>query len=176
MLARLLTGTVIRIVPIGMVLLAIQKTLFIEVQPFGVVIQLVMAFAAAAGAAGGSERGALAGFTLGIVFDLAVGSPLGSSSIAMAVAGYTAGLVKLIRVETWWWLAAIFTGLGTGVGELMVPVVRRFVGEQDAFAPDLYVVIAVVAVAGAIASIVLVPLARWALRIERSEWKAPAED
>ena len=175
MFARLLTGSLIRIVPIGMILLAIQKTLFVELQPFGVIIQLVMAFAAAAGAAGGPERGATTGFILGLVFDLAVGSPLGSSSIAMGVAGYTAGLVTLIRVETWWWLAALFTALGAAVGEAMVPIVRRFVGEQDAFAPDLVVVLPVVAVSSAIASIVLVPLARWALRIERSEWKAPVD-
>jgi rod shape-determining protein MreD len=174
-LAALLTSSLTRVIPIGMALLALQKTLFIELTPFGVIVQIVMAFAAAAGAAGGPERGAIAGFTLGIMFDLAIGSPLGSSAITMGLAGYVAGWVDLIRIDTTWWLAAIFVGVGTGAGELAVPVVRRFIGEQDAFVPDLAVIVPVVAVAGAIMSIALVPLGRWALKVERPEWKLPAD-
>lgn len=174
MLAAILTSPLTRIIPIGMILLALQKTLFIEITPFGVIVQIVMAFAAAAGAAGGPERGAITGFTLGIMFDLAVGSPLGSSAITMGIAGYVAGWVDVIRIDTTWWLAALFVGIGTGVGELSVPVVRRFVGEEDAFVPDLVVIIPVVAVAGAVMSLVLVPVGRWALKIPRPEWKLPA--
>ncbi|MFP5488322.1 MAG: hypothetical protein ACLGHQ_08465, partial [Acidimicrobiia bacterium] len=129
MLAAILTSPLTRVIPIGMTFLALQKTLFIELTPFGVIVQVVMAFAAAAGVAGGPERGAVTGFTLGIMFDLAVGSPLGSSSITMGLAGYVAGWADVIRIDTTWWLAAIFAGIGTGVGELAVPVVRRFVGE-----------------------------------------------
>lgn len=174
MLAAILTSSLTRIIPIGMVLLALQKTLFIELTPFGVIVQIVMAFAASAGAIGGSDRGAITGFTLGIMFDLAIGSPLGSSAIAMGIAGYVAGWADLIRIDTTWWLAAIFVGIGTGVGELTVPVVRRFVGENDAFVPDLAVIVPVVAVAGAVMSIALVPVSRWALKLERPEWKLPA--
>jgi rod shape-determining protein MreD len=174
-LAAALTSSLTRIIPIGMALLALQKTLFIELTPFGVIVQIMMAFAASAGAVGGSDRGAITGFTLGIMFDLAVGSPLGSSAIAMGLAGYAAGWADLIRIDTTWWLAAIFVGIGTGIGELTVPVVRRFIGEADAFVPDLAVIVPVVAVTGAIMSIALVPLSRWALKLERPEWKLPAD-
>lgn len=176
MLGALLNSSLTRIIPIGMALLALQKTLFVELQPFGVIIQIVLAFAASAGAAGGPERGAITGFSLGIMFDLAVGSPLGSSSITMGIAGYIAGWVDLIRVETTWWLAAIFVGLGAGAGEAGVPVVRRFIGEQDAFVPEMAKIVPVVAVAAAAASVVLVPIGRWSLKLERSEWKMPADD
>lgn len=175
MLGAILTSPLTRVVPIGMILLALQKTLFIELTPFGVIVQVVMAFGAAAGVAGGPERGAMTGFTLGILFDLAIGSPLGSSSITMGIAGYVAGWADVIRIDTTWWLAAIFVGIGTGTGELAVPVVRRFVGEDDAFVPDLAVIVPVVAVAGAILSIALVPISRWALKLERPEWKLPAD-
>ena len=70
MIAALLTSSLTRVIPIGMMLLALQKTLFVELQPFGVIIQMVLAFAASAGAAGGPERGAITGFVLGIMFDL----------------------------------------------------------------------------------------------------------
>jgi len=174
-LAALLTSSLTRVIPIGMVLLALQKTLFIEITPFGVIVQVVMAFAACAGAAGGPDRGAITGFTLGIMFDLAIGSPLGSSAITMGLAGTVAGWADLIRIDTTWWLAAIFVGLGTGAGELAVPVVRRFIGEADAFVPDLAVIVPVVAIAAAILSVPLMPVARWALKLERPEWKVPAD-
>jgi rod shape-determining protein MreD len=176
MLGALLNSSLTRIIPIGMILLALQKTLFVELQPFGVVIQVVMAFAAAAGAAGGPERGAITGFTVGIMFDLAVGSPLGSSAITMGIAGYCAGWVDLIRIDTTWWLAAIFVGAGTGLGEACVPVVRRFIGEEDAFVPEMVTIVPVVAVAAAATSVVLVPIGRWSLKLERPEWKLPADE
>ena len=116
MFAAFLTSPLTRIIPIGMILLALQKTLFVELTPFGVIVQIVMVYGAAMGAAGGPERGAIAGFTLGIMFDLAVGSPLGSSAISFGVAGYIAGLVDLFRIDTTWWMAALFVALGVDAG------------------------------------------------------------
>lgn len=173
MLGALLNSSLPRLVPIGLILLALQKTLFVELQPFGVIVQIVMAFAASAGVAGGPERGAIAGFVLGITFDLAIGTPLGSTAIAMGVAAYVAGYADVIRIDTTWWLAAFFVGFGTAAGEAAVPVIRRFTGEEDAFAPDLATILPVVAVAGAAASPLFVPLARWSLGLARPEWKVP---
>ena len=175
MLGALLHSPLPRLIPIGLILLALQKTLFVELQPFGVIIQVVMAFAASAGVAGGPERGAMVGFVMGILFDLAIGTPLGSSAISMGLAGYVAGWADVIRIDTTWWIAALFVGLGTAVGEATVPVIRRFTGEQDAFAPELVKIIPVVAVTSAIMSLVLVPLARWSLGLARPEWKVPAD-
>ena len=110
------------------------------------------------------------------MFDLAVGTPLGSSSITMGLAGYIAGWCDVVRIHTTWWLAAIFVGVGAAAGEAAVPVVRRFIGEQDAFVPEMSKIIPVVAVAAAIASLVLVPVSRWALKLGRPEWKLPADE
>ena len=41
MLGAVLTSSLTRVIPIGMMLLALQKTLFVELQPFGVIIQIV---------------------------------------------------------------------------------------------------------------------------------------
>lgn len=175
MFAALIQGPVIRLVPVGMLLLALQRTLFVDITVAGVTIQVMTAFAAAAGVAGGSERGALAGFILGLMYDLVEGGPLGGTALAMAMAGIVAGLLALITVDPQWWLAALFTGLGTAVGELMVPTVRFFTGQEDAFVGRLWVIVPVVGIAGAVMSPVLVPIARWCLRIRTAEWKAPLE-
>jgi rod shape-determining protein MreD len=158
-----------------MALLALQKTLFVEITLFGVIVQVLLAFAASAGAIGGPERGAMAGFVLGLMFDLAVGTPLGVSAITMGLAGHVAGWADRIRIDTTWWLAAGFVALGSAAGESAVPVVRRFIGEQDAFSADLLTIVPVVMVSSAALSVVLVPIAGWALRIERPEWKLAAD-
>lgn len=176
MFASFIQGPLIRVIPVGLVLLALQRTIFVDVQVAGVIVQVLTATAAAAGVAGGSERGALVGFVLGVMFDLAEGTPLGSTALAMTVAGMVGGLLALIAADPQWWLAAIFTGLGTAAGVAMVPVVRVFIGEVAPFQTELAVVVAVSAGAGAVLSPLLVPLARWCLRMKRPEWTQPVRE
>ena len=175
MFAALLQGPLLRLFSVGLIVLALQRTIFADLRPAGVSLQVMLALAAAAGAAGGPQKGALAGFVLGVMYDLAVGTPLGSSSIAMGLGGYVAGYVTSITVDPQWWLAALFTGLGAAVGELTVPVVRTFIGEEHVFDPRLGIVVAVVAAGAMVLSPLLVPVGRWCLRIKRPEWKAPKE-
>lgn len=175
MIAALLNSFLVRVIPLGMALLALQKTLFWELRPFEVIIQVVLAFACACAAVAGPDRGAVAGFVLGLIFDLSTGTPLGSSSIAFGLGAYVAGWVDVIRIDTTWWLAAIFVGVGSAIGEALAPVVRRFTGEEDAFSPHLAKVVPVVAVAGAVLSLALVPLGRWAMKVAKPEWKGPSE-
>jgi rod shape-determining protein MreD len=175
MIVALLRSSITRIVVVGMMLLALQKTIFADMRPAGVVLQVMLAFAAAAGAAGGSERGATAGFLLGLMFDLGTGGPLGSSSITMGLAGFVAGYVALINIERQWWLAAIFVAVGSAVGELCVPVVRSFIGDANVYSERLFTIVPLVALAAAVASPLLVPVSRWCLRLGTTEWKAPAE-
>ena len=111
MLASLVQGPLLRLVTVGLVVVA-AGTLFADLRPAGVSMQVVLALAAAAGAAGGPQKGALAGFVLGLMYDLAAGTPLGSSSITMGLAGYAAGYVTSITIDPQWWLAGIFTARG----------------------------------------------------------------
>ncbi|MGA7756808.1 MAG: hypothetical protein WBL31_08415 [Ilumatobacteraceae bacterium] len=176
MLAAFVQGPLVRVIPLGLLLLALQRTIFVEVQVAGVIIQIMIATAAAAGVAGGSERGALVGFVFGVMFDLAEGTPLGSTATAMTIAGVVGGLLALIAADPHWWLAALFTGLGAAAGALMIPVVRVFIGEPEPFQEELYVVVPIVAASAAIMSPVLVPLARWSLRLRRPEWTQPVKE
>ena len=176
MLAAFVQGPLVRVIPLGLILLALQRTIFVEVQVAGVIIQIMIATAAAAGVAGGSERGALVGFVFGVMFDLAEGTPLGSTATAMTIAGVVGGLLALIAADPHWWLAALFTGLGAAAGALMIPVVRVFIGEPEPFQEELYVVVPIVAASAAIMSPLLVPLARWSLRLRRPEWTQPVKE
>jgi rod shape-determining protein MreD len=175
MVASLIQGPLLRLASVGLILVALQRTLFTDLRPAGVSVQVVLALAAAAGAVGGPQKGALAGFVLGLMYDLAAGTPLGSSSITMGLGGYAAGYLTSITIDPQWWLAGLFTALGAAVGEAAVPVVRAFIGEEDVFSPRLGVVVAVVAAGALILSPVLVPVGRWCMRVKRPDWTVPAE-
>jgi rod shape-determining protein MreD len=176
MFASLVQGPLLRLLLAGVILLAFQRTLFEDLRPAGVTLQVLLALSAAAGAVAGPQKGALAGFVLGLLYDLNVGSPLGSSSIAMGIGGYVAGYATTITVRPMWWLAAIFTGIGAAVGEAVVPVIREFIGESHPFEPHYGLVVAVVGIGAAVMSIVLVPVGRWCMRVKEPEWKAPREE
>jgi rod shape-determining protein MreD len=174
-IASIVQGPVGRLLPVAVLLLVLQTTFFVDVQPFGVVIQVLLAFAAAAGVTGGPERGMIAGFILGLVYDLGTGTPLGSSSISMGLGAMAAGSVAYINIDVHWWLAAIFVAFGAAVGEVAVPVVRYFIGQPDVFTDRLFTIVPVVAVAAAAMSPLFVPASRWCLRLGRVEWKVPNE-
>jgi len=94
----------------------------------------------------------------------------------MTIAGVVGGLLALIAADPHWWLAAIFTGLGAAAGALTIPVVRVFIGEPEPFQDELFVVVPIVAVSAAVMSPLLVPLARWSLRLRRPEWTQPVKE
>jgi rod shape-determining protein MreD len=162
---------ILRIVPVALILIALQRTAFETVRPFDVSFQIVLAFAAAAGISGGAERGAWAGFVLGVMFDLGTGAPLGQHALAYGLAGFTAGMVTVVAVDPHWWLKLIFVALGGAVGEFMVPVVQTFVSDGGWQGQRLDRILPVIAVSCAALSYPFVPLGRWCLAIRKKTWK-----
>lgn len=79
---RLLIGSLPRILLLGMVAMSLQRVLFAKRPIADVKLQFVLALAVAAGATGGADRGAIAGFTLGLMYDLA-GTPAGPDGVVL---------------------------------------------------------------------------------------------
>jgi rod shape-determining protein MreD len=167
-----LTGPLVRLFPVGLCVLAMQRTFLTETKVADVVLQIVLALAAAAGAGAGPERGAIAGFTLGLMYDLATGSPLGLTAIVYALAGFVAGYVLTLTPTPQWWLAAIFTAIGAAVGETAVPAARALIGQDGWFTSRLFTIVPVVALFAFVLSPLFVPLGRWCMCVKRPKWKA----
>lgn len=159
-----------RLLVLGLVFVAVQNTLLLELRPFGVIMQIVLTLAAVCGAVGGPQKGALAGFVLGLLFDLRAGTPLGSSSAAFGIGGYVAGASMSITIDPSWWLVALFAALGAGLGELATPVIRVFVGEADSLPARWWSPVVVVAASSMLLAPVLAPIARWTMKVERIDW------
>lgn len=175
MIGALLNSWVPRVLLVSVVLLGLQTTIATELRPFGVVVQIMLAFAAACGAVSGPTPGALAGFSIGLVYDLGVGTPLGSTALTMTIAGYAAGWGRQFRIEPRWWILSGLAAIGVAIGESAVPVVRLLIGESDVATARVLVVIPTVTVAGLLSAPLLLPIGRWALRIRTAELRLPGE-
>ena len=171
-----LLGPVVRLVPIGLCFLALQRTLFADLRPFDVRLQIVLALVAAAGAGAGPERGAIAGFVLGTMYDLALGTPLGLTALIYALAGFIAGYVVTLTPTPPWWLATIFTGLGTAVGETTLPFGKALIGQSGWVTRRMFTIVPTVTVFAAVLSPLLVPLGRWCMCVRRAKWRAMTDE
>lgn len=170
MFASFVQGPIPRLVLVGIMVMALQQTLFVDMRPAGVTLQVMLALAAATGAGTGPQKGALAGFALGLMYDLRAGTPLGTSSLTFGLGGWVAGYSLSITIDPQWWLAGLFTGLGAAVGESAVPLVRIFVGDEHGYSDRWYRVVTVVTAGAMLASPLLVPVGRWAVKVKRTDW------
>ncbi len=126
----------------------------------GVRPELALAVALAAGVAGGPERGAVAGFAVGLLYDVVLQTPMGLSALIYAVLAYAIGAMQVQMASHRRPGRMLFVGLGTAAGVVSWVLLGRLF---DAVAPDPLDVVRVALVAGAINAVVGLGLSRlWA--------------
>lgn len=168
-------GPLLRVVPVGLVAVSLQRVVFAEHPIHDVKLQVVLALVVAAGAGGGADRGAIAGFVLGMLYDFTGDTPLGVMALAYGIAGMTAGSLDRFTQDPQWWLAAIFATIGAAVGEAMIPLVEVVTGESGWITSDLAWTVPLVAGAAGLLCPALMPVGRWMMGVKRKKWKAMTE-
>ena len=168
---NLLLGPIIRLIPVGLILLGFQNQVMAEHPVFDVRLQLLLSLAAATGAVSSAETGALCGFILGMLFDLSSGQPLGQSALAYGVAGLAGGYLHTLTAVPRWWMIGLFTGLAAAAGEAATPVIMLLTGRDGWLNADLLRVVPIVALGAVLLSPLLGPLGRWSMRVRKPQWK-----
>jgi rod shape-determining protein MreD len=159
---------IVRLIMVGLVVLTIQTTLFAEVQPFGVILDLVLGFVIAAGIVGGPEMGAFAGFVLGLLFDLVLVTPFGLSALVFGLAGFGIGYVKTsITVEQTWWMTCLFEFVGSAVAVVLYAVGGTLIGQEGWFRWNVLWSALIIGLFNGALAIPMTRTMRWTLRIER---------
>ena len=174
-MSRVLFGPLIRLVPVGLVALAIQRVVFAAHPVFDVKLQFVLALVVAAGAGGGADRGAVAGFVLGLMYDFSGNTPLGLMALAYGLGGMTAGYVHTFTPDPQWWLASVFAAVGAAVGEVSIPLIEAITGQSGWIERRVLVTAGVVAAFAALMCPLLMPVGRWMMGVKRKKWKAMVE-
>ena len=109
----LVNRPLVRLLMVGLPALGLQTTLFSELTPYGVVVQLLLCMSIGAGVAAGPEGGAFAGFVLGLMFDFVLTSPLGLCALIYGLAGFVGGFAFSPSLANPKWLNSLTcAGLG----------------------------------------------------------------
>ena len=153
-----------RLVLVGLPVLGLQTTILNDMRPFGVSLQIMVLLAAASGLARGSETGAVAGFLVGLLYDLVLTTPLGLGGAVFSVVGWAAGRANSFVHAPTWWTRMLMGALASAVGMVLMPVALEITGTEGALSTGVVKIALVVAVFNALASVPAHWVCRWALR------------
>ena len=152
-----------RLVLVLLIIISFQTTLFAEMRPFGVAAQLVLLFVVVSGSINGSTIGALTGLIAGLMYDFVLPTPVGLTSLALGLAGATAGLLTYFFHEPTWWMRLITVGVVSLLGEIYYPLAQTVVGLDGWLQLRIIKVAIVVAVCNLALSPIAILVCRWTL-------------
>ena len=152
-----------RLMLVGLLFLALQTTIFNDMRPFGVCIQVMVLLAASAGVARGSETGAIAGFMIGLQYDLVLTTPFGLCAAVFAIIGYLAGYAQSFVHDSTWWTRMVLASGASAIGMIILPFAFTLTGATGVLNAHVLVVAFVVALFNAVFSVPVERLCRWAL-------------
>lgn len=141
--------------------LVLHLALFSDLRVLGVAPEVPLAIAVTAGLAGGPERGAIAGFAIGLGIDLYLPTLFGLSALIYTVWGYAVGLLEERIFRSAWWINVLVTGAATAVGLLVYAVLGELLGQVNLYTDDLYEVMGVAAAYNLVLSLPLLGMWRW---------------
>lgn len=144
--------------------LLLQLAVLDDVRLAGVRPEVMILVAVVSGMAGGPERGAVLGFTAGLVADLFTETPFGLSSLTYSIVGFTTGIVQTSLIRSAWWITPATAAVASGAGVALYALTGAVVGQRGMVGPHLAVVVAAVAAVNAPLALPLARVARWSLR------------
>ncbi len=148
---------------VSIFVLAFQTTIFNDLRPFGVSLEVMLLVAASSGLARGSEVGAIAGFAAGLMYDLVLTTPLGTCAVVFAMVGYIAGFANSFVHEPTWWSRMLLAAVSSTIGMFIMPFALAMVGIDGVVSPKIVSIALVVGVTNGLMSFPMEKMCRWAL-------------
>lgn len=153
-----------RVALLALVALLLQVSVLDQVAVLGAHTDCFIVLVGAAGATGGSVRGAMIGFVLGLVADLTLPTPFGLSSLAFVLVGFGAGLIRSLPGDRDGRGAQAVTCIGAAaVGTLLYAALGQLVGQSGMLAREAVYAMLVVTVGALVFSLPAVRAMRWVL-------------
>jgi len=163
MLATATVSPWVRVPLVIVIGLAVQTTLFTDLQPFDALADVMLLLALAAGMVSGPRDGALCGFGAGLAYDLLLRTPFGLSALTYALAGYGAGYLQARVSAARWWMGSLVIAAASAVSIVGYAVIGSVFGLKDAVNLHLITVMGVVGVVNAFLAMPALWVQRWAL-------------
>lgn len=138
----------------------VQQAVFSQTAILGVHLNALLTVVLCIAIAGGSQRGAIVGFSAGLLHDVFLTTPLGASALAYAIAGYVVGVIS-DGADELLWVSAALAALGSVVAVGTYLIVGARVAQLVVSFGDLTKAAVVIAVVNAL----VVPLIARRFRI-----------
>jgi rod shape-determining protein MreD len=106
-----------RLPALAVLVVTVQTVVISQLHLLGASPDLVILCAVGGGLVGGPQRGTVAGFVFGLVYDLALTTPFGLWPLVLCVAGFVVGLTRneAIRDNRWLQTGIVFLASGATV-------------------------------------------------------------
>ena len=134
-----------------------------RVRLFGVMPDLMLLVAVAAGYTGGPSRGAAVGFVSGMVVDLFLETPLGLSALVFTLVGFAVGTVETGILRAAWWIPMLTALVASAAGEVLFALAGSTVGQTHLFNARLAVVAPIVGLTNALLAPLAIRMVGWAM-------------
>jgi rod shape-determining protein MreD len=157
-------ATRLRLAAVVFTAFILQVTFFVDVHPLGVAPELALLVAIHAGREGGADRGAVAGFAAGLLYDLELGTPLGLWALTCCLVAYAMGVLTENLHRPTGIVATVSSGLASIGGVVFFAVVAALLGEHGMLDGDLLRIALLVGVVNFALSPLMSRALRWAYR------------
>jgi rod shape-determining protein MreD len=139
----------------------LQVCLFADTPTFGITPDVILLVAIGIGLAGGPERGALAGFAGGLLFDCTVTTPFGLSALVYASTGYVVGGLQHAVLGSTWYTPIFVAGIASALGTLAYGLLGGLAGNFDWLTTHVVVVALGVGLLNMLLALPVLPVTRW---------------
>jgi rod shape-determining protein MreD len=164
---------VLRLVLVVIAVLLVQLTVGLDVRIAGAHPDFMLCLPLVAGLIGGPRLGAVVGFSAGLAMDLFLPTPFGLNALVGCLAGFSAGRVSGYEAEHGTWIMTPVVALvWSAAATMLYAVLGAILGQPQMLKVNLGVVVAVVALWNALASLPLRGLMSWTSHRRSSPWQS----
>ena len=130
-----------------------------DVRPDALLLVALMA-----GLTAGPERGAIVGFSAGLLADLFLQSPFGLSALAYSLVGFAVGSLQSGILRATWWIPVVTAAAASAAGIVLFGILGAMVGQPDFVSPRLAIIAVLVGFMNAALAPAASRVVGWAFR------------
>ena len=145
-----MSSTRVRLALALAVVLLVHLTMLADVRLTGVRPDAPLLAAVVAGLVAGPERGAIIGFSAGVLADLFLPSPFGLSALVYSLVGFAIGSLQTGILRNAWWIPVLTAFAGSAGGIVLYAALGAMVGETEMVGPRLPLIAALVGLMNAL--------------------------
>lgn len=155
-------SAVLRWALVVLTVFVLQVGVFSDLRLFGVHPDTMLLLAICAGLSVGAVRGAEVGFAAGLLSDLLLQGPLGTTALSFALVGFAVGMAGDAVLRSSRLISVGITVVSSAAGVLLYAALAQLLGQRTLADPRLWVIVAIVSLFNALLCLPGLGVCRWA--------------